>query len=132
MTNIDELEKQLLNLEERVSTLEKKGQSIKVTEIDGFPQNVIQKIEKIPTRQLTLISLKINHPQSIEDLQKNLLKLGWVRDTFFEKNFASTLVNKGLIQQTEVNAKNKSLYSLTMKGDQEAEKILRKYQNTDQ
>lgn len=132
---IDELEKRLTELDNRVLELEVDVKSLKNSkttplDISGnsgtiveIPKNIITNIEKIPTKNLVLISLRTNLNQTINDLEIKLKKIGWIEDTFFEKHFGTSLISKGLVHPSGKNADGKKTFSLTMKGEIMADKI---------
>ena len=114
-SKIDDLEKKIFELETRVTKLEKSESSSTSPKLSGFPNDLISKLDKISSKNLILLSLKINSPQSIPELKNNLLKIGWIEDTFFQKNFGTTLVKKGLICKIDDEA-IKDAYGLTDRG----------------
>ena len=115
---IDDLEKKIIDLETRVAALEALGlSSFPSNELTVFPKEIISKIDKISTKNLVLISLKINLTQSINELKTNLLKIGWVKDAFFKKNFGTTLINKGLVCKIENDRSKKDCFCLTERGN---------------
>jgi len=128
MDKIDILENRLSALENRVSQLEQSFESTPpVQSITEFPQNLIKKIDKIPTKNLVLILLKLSPNQSISEMTKKLLKIGWIEDTFFQKNFATSLVNKGLIQKSGSDESNKDRFNLTERGKLVADELFSKF-----
>jgi len=123
---VENLEAELKKITEKVSALEKRlKQSSSVKQFE-LSTNVIKKIDKIPTKDLILVLLKMSVNQSINDLKQNLLKLGWIEDTFFKKNFSASLIKKGLISKTGTDAKKKDQYSLTLKGEILSKELLQK------
>lgn len=124
---VKKIEERLLNLEQKISNLEKLNSSTSKSRMREIPNNVIKKIDKISTRHLIIILLSVKPNQSFKELQEMLLKIGWIKDTFFEKNFSSSLIKKGLVQASGKDSERKESYSLTMKGELEAEKILDKF-----
>ena len=114
-SKIDDLEKKIFELETRVTQLEKLESSSTSPKLSGFPKELISKLDKIPTKNLILLSLKINSPQSITNLKTNLSKIGWIEDTFFKKNFGTALGKKGLIRKID-DETIKDAYGLTARG----------------
>ena len=126
---IESLENRVNKLEEEIKSLRKsKGTQSNVLGNSGpiveIPKNIIKNIEKIPTKDLVLISLRINPSQTINDLEIKIKQIGWIADTFFKKHFGTVLVNKGLVQPFGTNADGKKTFSLTMKGEIIADKTL--------
>ncbi len=114
---INALEKKIIELETRVTKLEKLDLLPPVsTNLSGFPKEIISNLDKISSKNLVLIGLKIQSSQSIDELKTNLLKIGWIEDTFFKKNFSTVLVSKGLVRKVEDDAGNKGCFSLTERG----------------
>ncbi len=126
----DDLEKRLDELEQRVTILEDNNiQKPLNHSVSELPKIIIKNIDKIPTKTLVILSLKISPSQSIMQLELSLQKIGWVKDTFFTKNFATTLISKGVAQPDGKDSKNKNTYSLSDKGHilaEELEKTLQK------
>jgi hypothetical protein len=126
MSEIDDLKKRLTALETRVSILEQCPKTPSSTAPSKFPPNLIKNIDKIPTKKLVLILLKIQPNQSIPELTENLLKMGWIKDTFFQKNFGTSLINKGLIQKSGSDKSSKDRFSLTSRGELSGEELISK------
>lgn len=134
MSDIEKLKKKIKNLEDqisklthRVSKLEKSSEiPTQNSSLTEFPQILIKKIDKISTKNLVLILLKIHPNQSIPEMIKKLLKIGWIKDTFFQKNFGTTLVNKGLIQKSGSDELKKDRFSLTERGKLVADDLFSK------
>lgn len=136
--NMVDFQEKIESLENRVSKLEEEINSLKKSKLNipdnsglivEIPKNVIKNIEKIPTKNLVLISLRINSNQTINDLEIKLKKIGWIEDTFFEKHFGTSLISKGLVQPSGKNANGKKTFSLTTKGEIIADKTLEDLSN---
>ena len=120
-----DLEVRVDELEKRVSKLEISSETpIEPSSITAFPPALIKKIDKISSKNLVLILLKIQPDQSISEMTEKLLKIGWIKDTFFQKNFGTSLVNKGLIQKSGSDESNKDQFSLTERGKLVADDLL--------
>lgn len=133
------LEEKVSILENRVNVLEKELESLlsKIS-VNNFnhtdpsneiPRNIIKNIEHIPTRDLVLMLLRMNPNQTINQLEIHLKKIGWIKDSFFKKNFGTALTKKGLIQPSEKNTGKKDIFALTLKGEFIADNILERLNN---
>ncbi|MCV0392812.1 MAG: hypothetical protein K5790_05890 [Nitrosopumilus sp.] len=130
MDKIDILENRISELENRVTELEKIPEThTGLNTVTEFPKDLIKKIDKTPTKNLVLILLKIEPNQSISEMTKKLLDLGWMQDTFFKKNFGTSLANKGLIRKSGNDESKKDRFSLTDKGKIIADELFLKYQS---
>ena len=117
MDKLKELETRLDNLEQRISILENNKQQQSQDNISSeFSEIIIKNIEKIPTKNLAILSLKNSPSQSIKSIEENLLNIGWVKDSFFLKNFGSALINKGLVQPEGRSSGKKKHIHLQLKG----------------
>lgn len=127
---IKNLQDQISKLVNRVSKLEKSSETpTQHSSLTEFPQILIKKIDKTSTKNLVLILLKIQPNQSIPEMTEKLLKIGWIKDTFFQKNFGSSLVNKGLIQKSGSDKSNKDRFSVTERGKLIADDLLSKLES---
>ena len=130
MDKLKELETRLDDLEQRISILENNKQQQPQDNIfPEFSEIIIKNIEKIPTKKLVILSLKNSPSQSIKSIEENLLNIGWVKDSFFTKNFGSALINKGLVQPEGRSSGRKKTYSLTARGNLHAKELLKKLEN---
>ena len=108
MDKLKELETRLDDLEQRMLILENNKQQQPQDNISPeFSETIIKNIEKISTKKLATLSLKNSPSQSIKNIEENLLKIGWVKDSFFNKNFTTELINKGLVQPEGKDSRGK-------------------------
>jgi len=126
MDKLKELETRLDDLERRMLILENNKQQSQDDIPSEFSEIIIKNIEKIPTKNLVILLLKNSSSQSTKNIEENLLKIGWVKDSFFDKNFGTSLINKGLVQPEGKDSRGKKTYSLTSKGYIHAKELLKK------
>lgn len=133
MARIDDLEKKLIELESRVSKLEKNPDNLvsSKNKLDDISLKLQGKVDKIGQQNLIIIALYHKPKQSKSDLLNTLLSWG-IKKTIYKwfqgGNVNNRLLNPGIILKDGQNAKNEDLFSLTVtKGMPKAEELIKKY-----
>lgn len=132
MTKIDDLEKRIEKLENRVSKLEKpirkpptnNGGKSEDKEIE---KQIASQLKKFQTKELVLIAFRLFRPKDVDEIKDRLKSWGWIEDTFFKKNFSTTLLKTGLVQKRKAENGKDVLLTLTLKGEIEADNVISKH-----
>lgn len=122
------LEDRVKQLEDRVAKLEglSKGKkptsaSRKTSEIEGL---LVAKIEEIGTQDLIVIALRLKPKQTKAELKAMLENWGKAVGNWFQGgNFNTRLLKKSIVKKVGVDEKGDDSYSLTMKGENLAQKL---------
>lgn len=125
----EEIENKLKDLEARISTLEAM-KAIPTVSNNGFNtirRQIAEQITGFSTKELVMLSLYFEPVQTFSSIKQMIIGWGWTRDTFFEKNFGTTLVNKGLVQKVHNENEKEDQYTLTETGRIEVERMCKKF-----
>jgi hypothetical protein len=130
-----ETEKRFQLIENRLSKLEKiisekSSESIFKSKTSDIIRLIVQRVEKIPTQHLVVISLKLNGKQTRDEIKKALADWGKVFGNWFKGgNFNNRLLKENVVKRLDKNENGDELFSLTQKGELLANKLLEKIQS---
>jgi len=135
LTSIDNLEKRIEKLENRVLKLEKSNQepptnNTNISKAKEIEKKIASELKKFQTKELVLIAFRLFIPKDLNEMKNRLKSWGWVEDTFFTKNFSTVLLKTGLVQKDQVKNGKDAFPTLTLKGEIEADKIISKHNLT--
>ncbi|MCH7561144.1 MAG: hypothetical protein IIC67_07240 [Thaumarchaeota archaeon] len=132
MTQIDELENRLAELEKRVSKLEGiLDIDFSKSEVNNIGLKLQGKVDEIGQQKLIILILYYKPKQSKADLLGILLN--WdikktIHKWFKGSNFKHRLLDTGFVMKDEKNSEDEDLFSLTItKGIPKAEEIIKKF-----
>ena len=131
MSKIEEIEKRVKDLEKRITTLEKqeKTRISKRKGSDSIESQIKEKVSEIGIMHLVILTLKIKSKQSREQIKNKLEE--WekpIGSWFGGGNFKNRLLKKGFVMKDGKNKENEDVFSLTMRGNKSAEKLIEKYE----
>lgn len=83
--------------------------------------------DRINTQELILVALRLNGRQTKEGIKATLRDWGKAYGSWFEGgNFTGRLVNKNVVKKDGKDSQNQDLYSLTKRGELEADELINK------
>lgn len=129
------VEDRLLNLEEKVSRMEKQLKNIvedkprNQINLGSFEKKLSEKLDDISTQDLVLICLKLKQKQTRLQIENTIENWGKPSHTWFQhSHFKVRLKDRGFIMKDGKDEKGKDLFSLTqVKGVKTANKLFEKY-----
>jgi len=122
------LEKVVLDLQKRVTSLEQAvyGSGSKPAR-RGLEQRIVEKVDDIGTQDLILVALMLAPKQSKTQIRQVLSDWGKAFGSWFEGgNFSGRLVKAGLVKKDGASDAGEDLFSLTKKGEMEADSLVSK------
>jgi hypothetical protein len=122
------LEKVVLDLQKRVTSLEQAvyGSGSKPAG-RGLEQRIVEKVDDIGTQDLILVALMLAPKQSKTQIRQVLSDWGKAFGSWFEGgNFSGRLVKAGLVKKDGASDTGEDLFSLTKKGEMEADSLVSK------
>ena len=135
MSEIDELKKRIIKLENRVTKLEENSEHIESgikNNLDNIGLKLQGKIDSIGQQKLIIIALRFKPQQSKSNLLDVLMNWGMkktIHKWFRGGNFNNRLLNNGIIRKDGTNSDNEDLFSLTIsKGIPKADELIQKYE----
>lgn len=124
-----DLEKQVRDLQKRVASLEQTVYSNPKAAARGLEQRLAEKVDDIGTQDLIVVALRIKPKQDKEAIKGVLSDWGKAYGSWFEGgNFSGRLIRKGLVKKDGQNNSGEDLFSLTKKGEIEADNLITKLQ----
>lgn len=124
-----DLEKQVRDLQKRVASLEQTVYSNPKSAARGLEQRLAEKVDDIGTQDLIVVALRIKPKQDKEAIKGVLSDWGKAYGSWFEGgNFSGRLIRKGLVKKDGQNDSGEDLFSLTKKGEIEADNLITKLQ----
>ena len=133
-TSLDssDLEKVILDLQKRVTTLEQAvyGSGTSPATLNrALEQRIVEKVDEIGTQDLVLVALMESPKQSKSQIRQMLNDWGKAYGSWFEGgNFSGRLVKAGLVKKDGSSESGEELFSLTKKGEMEASNLVSKLQ----
>lgn len=121
-----DLEKAVHDLQKRVASLEQAVYGNPKAVSRGLEQRLAEKVDSIGTQDLILVAFRLKKPkQTKEEIKSILSDWGKAYGSWFEGgNFSGRLVKKGLVKKDGQNASDEDLFSLTKKGELEADGLI--------
>ncbi len=127
-----ELEKVILDLQKRVTSLEHAiygNGSASATLTDALEKHIVEKVDEIGTQDLVLVSLMQSPKQTKAQIRQSLNDWGKAYGSWFDGgNFSGRLVKAGLVKRDGSSNSGEELFSLTKKGEMEASNLISKLQ----
>lgn len=124
---MSDLEKTVQDLEKRVLRLEQAVYGKKERAATNFEQALVGKIDEIGTQDLILLALLQKPKQTKAELRVMLADWGKAFGSWFEGgNFSGRLVKSGLVKKDGENEKGEDIFTLTKKGEMEADALAKK------
>jgi hypothetical protein len=124
-----DLEKAVRDLQKRVASLEQAVYGNPKAAARGLEQRLAEKVDKIGTQDLIVVALRQKPKQTKEEIKSVLSDCGKVYGSWFEGgNFSGRLIKKGLVKKDGQNGSGEDLFSLTKKGEVEADNLIAKLQ----
>jgi hypothetical protein len=126
------LEKVVSDLQKRVASLElavygSGGSGPKKAAGRGLDQRIVEKVDDIGTQDLILVALMLTPKQSKAQIRQVLSDWGKAFGSWFEGgNFSGRLVKAGLVKKDGTSDAGEDLFSLTKKGEMEADNLVSK------
>lgn len=126
---MSDLEKTVADLEKRLARLEQAVYGRKDAGLArGFEQQLVQKIEDVGTQDLILLALQIKPKQTKAEIRTVLADWGKAFGSWFDGgNFSGRLVKSGLVKK-DGESDGEETFSLTKKGELEADTLAKKIQ----
>lgn len=123
-----DLEKIVSDLQKRVATLEQAVFSAgHKPSARGIEQKIVEKVDDMGTQDLIMIALRQKPKQTKAQIREALNDWGKAYGSWFEGgNFSGRLVNKGLVKKDGTTDAGEDLFSLTKKGEMEADSLVSK------
>ncbi len=123
------LEKTMRDLQKRVTSLEQAVYGKPKAAARGFEQRLAEKVDEMGTQDLIVVALWQKPKQTKDEIKGVLSDWGKAYGSWFEGgNFSGRLVKKGLVKKDGQNGSGEDLYSLTKKGEIEADNLIAKLQ----
>ncbi len=121
-----DLEKAVSDLQKRVASLEQavfsQGKPAR-----GLEQKIVEKVDELGTQDLIMLALRQNQKQTKAQIRQVLGDWGKAYGSWFDGgNFSGRLVNKGLVKKDGATDAGEDLFSLTKKGEMEADGLMAK------
>lgn len=124
-----DLEKTVRDLQKRVTSLEQTLYGYPKTAARGLEQRLAKKAYKIGTQDLIVVALRTTPKQTKEAIKGVLSDWGKAYGSWFEGgNFSGRLIRKGLVKKDGQNDSGEDLFSLTKKGEIDADELITKLQ----
>ena len=124
---MSDLEKTVQDLEKRVLRLEQAVYGKKERAATNFEQALVGKIDEIGTQDLILLALLQKPKQTKAEVRAALADWGKAFGSWFEGgNFSGRLVKSGLVKKDSENEKGEDIFTLTKKGEMEADALAKK------
>jgi len=124
-----DLENAIRDLQKRVAALEQAARKSSQPSTRGLEGRIAEKVDKTGTQELIIIALRLNAKQTKDQIKSVLSDWGKAYGNWFEGgNFSGRLMKKGLVKkdgQSDVG----DLFSLTKKGEIEADNLITKIQS---
>ena len=125
-----DLENTIRDLQKRVASLEQVVYKTPIPSTRGLEQRLAEKVDDMGTQELILIALRLKEKQSKEEIKSILSDWGKAYGSWFEGgNFSGRLIKKGLVKKDGQNDSGEDLFSLTKKGEVEAENLISNLQS---
>jgi hypothetical protein len=123
-----DLEKIVSDLQKRVASLEQAVFSAgRKPSARGLEQKIVEKVDDMGTQELIIIALQQKPKQTKAQIRQALNDWGKAYGSWFEGgNFSVRLVNKGLVKKDGATDSGEDLFSLTKKGEMEADVLISK------
>lgn len=120
-----DLEKIVSDLQKRVASLEQAVFSKGHKPARGIEQKIVEKIDDLGTQDLIIIALLQKPKQTKAQIRQALGDWGKAYGSWFDGgNFSGRLVNKGLVKKDGATDAGEELFSLTKKGEMEADSLM--------
>ncbi|NWG36839.1 hypothetical protein [Nitrososphaera sp.] len=124
-----DLESAIRDLQKRVASLEQAVYKAPQATARGLEQRIAEKVDKVGTQDLIVVALRLNAKQTKDQIKAVLSDWGKAYGNWFEGgNFSGRLVKKGLVKKDGQTDTGDDLYSLTKKGEIEADNLIAKLQ----
>lgn len=122
--NMD-LENAIRDLQKRVAALEQAAHKSLQPSARGLEGRIAEKVDKMGTQDLIVIALRLNAKQTKNQIKSVLSDWGKAYGNWFEGgNFSGRLVKKGLVKKDGQEDAGDDLFSLTKKGEIEADNLI--------
>lgn len=129
-TQFSQLEKRIERLEKAVFNTKSKPTIEKTNYLEPI---LVKHVNSIKTQHLVVLSLKLNKTQTKNDIKKTLQDWGKVFGSWFDGgNFNNRLLKTNIVKIIEKNKKDNYIFSLTQKGNLEADKFIGKIQKLEE
>lgn len=119
------MERRVRDLEDRVAKLEalaSNSAKSKQNTLSDIEDKLVEVIDDIGTQDLIIISLRVNGPQTREQIRKKLDDWGKAYGSWFSGgNFNARLIDKGVVKVDSTIDSGESVYALTKKGEKLAD-----------
>lgn len=124
-----DLEKTIRDLQKRVASLEQAIYKIPTRSTYGIEQRIAEKVDEMGTQELIIIALRLKEKQNKEEIKDVLSDWGKAYGSWFEGgNFSGRLIKKGLVKKDNLIGSGEDLFSLTKKGEIDADNLISKLQ----
>jgi hypothetical protein len=123
-----DLEKIVSDLQKRVAALEQAVfSSGHKPPARGIELKIVEKVDDMGTQDLIMIALRQKPKQTKAQIREALNDWGKAYGSWFEGgNFSGRLVNKGLVKKDGATGAGEDVFSLTKKGEMEADGLMSK------
>ena len=123
-TRFSQLEKRIQRLEKTIFNTKNTVTNKTNNQIES---SIVKKIDDFSMPDLIIMSLKLNEKQTKDDIQKTLQDWGKVFNNWLSGgNFNNRLLKTNIVKVIEKGEKGTNIFSLTQKGDLEANKLIEK------
>jgi hypothetical protein len=120
-----DLENAIRDLQKRVASLEQAVYKSPQPSTRGLEQRIAEKVDKIGTQDLIAVTLRLQPKQTKDQIKTVLSDWGKAYGNWFEGgNFSGRLVKKGLVKKDGRSDAGDDLFSLTKKGEIEADNLI--------
>ncbi len=118
---VSDLQKRVASLEQAVFSAGRKPSAT------GIEQKIVEKVDDLGTQDLIMIALRQKPKQTKAQIKQVLGDWGKAYGSWFEGgNFSGRLVSKGLVKKDGSTDAGEDLFSLTKKGEMEADSLMSK------